>query len=298
MKVGVIGLGNMGTGLSKRLKALNVDLIFYNRTLDKAKNLAATLNAQYAESVEEVTKANPDYIAIFVSDDIAFLPLFTSSKGLLNCTPETTIVNMATITPSTSQIANEMLKERGIQYLESPVMGSGPDFETGSQVVFLGGTKELAEKSTEFIKLFASKWYYVGEVPKAMVLKLAANGLWVGFAPLLGEVVATLEAWNIPKETIKEITNGTWLEFGIDRVWKRAFDKEVTPPRFKGRLAGKDMRYLAEAASIKGLPQHIFNSMAKVYEEAAIQGYADRDYPLVMRYLVEQAQKVKHTQPL
>ncbi|MEM3404370.1 MAG: hypothetical protein QXJ17_07540 [Nitrososphaeria archaeon] len=56
-------------------------------------------------------------------------------------------------------------------------MGSGPDLETGSQIAFLGRPKELAEKSTEFIKLFASKRYYVGEVPKATILKLVANGL-------------------------------------------------------------------------------------------------------------------------
>ncbi len=289
MKAGIIGLGNMGSSIAKRLATQNIDLVLYNRTAEKAKKLAQILAAEYVDSPKAMAKSGAEYVAIFVSDDPAFSSVLTSQSGLLDKSLKATVVNMSTVTPSASKKVGDLLRKNGLKYIESPVFATPDAIEKGLATAFLGGSEENVNASIEFIKLFSSKWFHVGEIPKAAVLKLAVNGMFLAFTSLIAETGATLKAWNVKSELFRESFKQTWFESALETVWKRAYE-ENAPPKFNVQLAEKELRYLAEAAAEKGLSMHVALAAAKTYNEA--REYSNMYYPrAVAEHLLNRAKR-------
>jgi len=115
MKVGFIGLGNLGKAIAGRLIGQGVDLLVWNRTPEKASDLGVPVAESPADLVNRVDK-----VFVIVFDSQASEEVIFGEKGLVQGNIEgKTVIDMTTNHFTYAELAFEELAKRGAHYLES-----------------------------------------------------------------------------------------------------------------------------------------------------------------------------------
>ncbi len=172
LKLGYIGLGNMGAPMAKRLVDWPGGLIVYDvRT--EAMTPLAEVGANLADSVADVAKA--DIISVTVLDDEqvrAVVDELAAGAGL-----GTVIAIHSTIRPETAVELAEQLRPKDIHLVDAPVSGGGGAAEKGELAVMVGADRDVYERIKPAFKRFASLVVHAGEPGAGTRMKLARNML-------------------------------------------------------------------------------------------------------------------------
>src|SRR5207248_1632750 len=129
-KLGFIGLGYMGSRIAKRLLGAGYPLVVFNRNLAKAEALGFH-GAEIAASPGELASVTGTILSC-LTDGQAVRSVYLSTGGVLDyAAPGTTIIEMSTISPETSQQLCEAGRERGIEILDVAISGSTAAAESG-----------------------------------------------------------------------------------------------------------------------------------------------------------------------
>ncbi|QOR94972.1 NAD(P)-dependent oxidoreductase [Thermosphaera chiliense] len=284
MIVGIIGTGNMGSSLAECLTGRNVEVALFNRTRSKAEELGRRLGARVYDSPSELVE-NVEAAIAFVRDDQALRTVLFSIASKSGKIAGKVFINASTVTPSTSLEAMEILGLKGIDYVEAPVFGSTSEARE-CRLISMVSTKEyLLEKATNVLKLYSERIHYIGEPPKAMVVKLALNNLALALPAVLAESIMLLTSWDIELDVLRRVSQNTWIEPVLNRYWDRALGD--SRPRFTVDNAGKDYSYVASALKYKGLPSFLSDAVSSMYHLAGRNGLGDRDYPQIVKYYRE-----------
>ncbi len=86
--------------------------------------------------------------------------------------------------------------------------------------------KELYSRVEKVIGDYSSRVYYVGEIPRATVIKLALNNIGLSIPALLAESLMLLESWSVELELFYEISRNTWFGKVIERYWSRVMEEK------------------------------------------------------------------------
>src|SRR5687767_3535878 len=122
MKIGFIGLGNLGTPIAENILQNGHELYVYNRTASKTKPLTDK-GATACSTIKEVAAACTVIITM-VSDDKALKSVSEGTDGLIkNMQPGSVHISMSTILPLTAEELSKQHTQQGSHYLASPVFG-------------------------------------------------------------------------------------------------------------------------------------------------------------------------------
>jgi len=289
LKIGLIGAGLMAGGVARCLAGKGFEVVVYNRTRSRAEALAEAVKGSVAESPRAVLE-DAGVAVVFIADDEALYDITLGSGGLLEA-GSGLVVNSSTVTPMASSRVGVLLEKRGVSYAEAPVMGSVDEASQCRLLAMIGCSSELFDRVAGVVGSYAGRVVYAGEVPKAMVLKLAVNNLALAAPALIAESLALLEAWGVDSSLLREVAGQLWLKDVVERYWQRIVEEK--PPRFKLWMAGKDYWYIASALKAKKLPAKLAEALSSLYMEAAQHGYMDKDYPQVAKYYAELARKAR-----
>lgn len=288
MRVCVLGLGLMGSALAKRLRSIGFDVVLYNRSLDKARKLASELNVYVVESPAKCCEES-DVVAVFVADDNALIDVALMPDGFAERSNGKDIVNMSTVSTATSSRVCKVVEEHGGRYVEAPVWGSVSEVLEGKLIAMVASNKELSRNVQEFLSSVSKRIINIGEVPKAMAIKLALNQLNMVIVATLGETLSFLKVYGIDFSYFEDLVKGSWMEPIIVRFLRRAVEEH--PPRFRVELAAKDLQCFVESARIHRLGTPITAAAMHRYLEAALHDYGDKDYPNVAKYILDSLSK-------
>jgi len=278
----IAGAGLMGSSLAKCLASRGVEVYVYNRTIEKAMSTCRETGCGVVEDLGSVS--GMDASIIFLFDDEAVLGFTHALIEAGSLRGAGILMNSSTISPETSLLLSKLVVDHGGVYFESPVYGSTGEASLCSLVTLLAGRQELAGKAREVASLYSSRVYWVGEVPKAMALKLALNNIGLSMPAILAESLALLNSYGVDPGLFSEIAGGLW--FG--EVVKRYMDRINAPPgkpRFTISGAAKDYRVISTTLLRKGYPPLVSQAIASFYTLAARE-LPGEDYPrAVQAYL-------------
>src|SRR3712207_424287 len=146
-KVGFIGLGIMGRPMAKNLMEAGYDPVLYNRTREKAEDLAAEGEAEVAESPREVAEKS-DIIVTMLPDSPDVRNVVAGESGVLEGIREgSLVVDMSTISPVVTGELAEKVRERGASMLDAPVSGGDVGAIEGTLSIMVGGSEEDFERA-------------------------------------------------------------------------------------------------------------------------------------------------------
>ncbi|MEM1597550.1 MAG: NAD(P)-dependent oxidoreductase [Pyrobaculum sp.] len=185
MRVGLIGLGMMGWRIAANLASDGLLAAVYNRTARKAEEFSKKYGVAAAASAEELVKM-ADVVVTVLSDDEAVSEVVGS---LLPHLGGKVLVDMSTISPTTSQrLAAEVSKRGGLMY-DAPVIGTSVAAEKRQIVVLVGGPREGFSQVEQVLKHVAAAVVYVGPNGYGLYAKLANNLLIGAYVAALAEAV-------------------------------------------------------------------------------------------------------------
>ena len=194
MKVGFVGLGNVGGKLAGSLLRNDFDLTV--RDLDKnlTKNFA-NLGAKVANSAKELAEQVDLIITCLPSPEICN-EVMDGEDGIINGLSENKIwLEMSTTDEAeVKRLGKKVLDKKAIP-LEGPVSGGCHRAATGNIAIFVGGERKAFDKILPILTVMGRKILHTGKLGSASVLKVITNYL------ASVHLVALGEAWTVAKKS-------------------------------------------------------------------------------------------------
>jgi 3-hydroxyisobutyrate dehydrogenase-like beta-hydroxyacid dehydrogenase len=172
VKLGYIGLGNMGSPMAKRLVEWPGGLVVFDVRTEAMTPLAEA-GASLADSVADVAVA--DIISVTVLNDEQVREVVGELAA--HAKPGTVVAIHSTISPETAVELAEQLRPQGIHLVDAPVSGGGGAAEKGELAVMVGAEREVYERIKPAFKQFASVVVHAGDPGAGTRMKLARNML-------------------------------------------------------------------------------------------------------------------------
>ncbi len=144
MKIGIVGLGEMGGGFVDRLLAAKQHVVGWNRTQRKAEPFLAK-GMHWAESPRAVAEAS-DVVLTMVSEQKALDAVTQGPDGILAGIAGKILVEMSTISPAQVKELAARTVAAGGALLDGPVLGSQVSLAQGKLLIMIGGDAALLEQ--------------------------------------------------------------------------------------------------------------------------------------------------------
>jgi 3-hydroxyisobutyrate dehydrogenase-like beta-hydroxyacid dehydrogenase len=199
MKVGWIGLGDMGQVIVPRLIAAGHRVIGWNRTRSKADPLIE-LGMLWADTPREVAAAS-EFVFSMVTDARAVQAIALGDDGVISgLSPHGLFLDMSTIDPLVSREIAGAFDERGLRMLDAPLSGSPVTVGQGTASTMVGGDREAFGKVEDLLHDIGSKVSYIGPQGTAVQMKVAINLTLIVEMVVFCESVALAEKGGVDRE--------------------------------------------------------------------------------------------------
>jgi 3-hydroxyisobutyrate dehydrogenase-like beta-hydroxyacid dehydrogenase len=282
--VGVVGLGAMGSRIARRLADAGHELVVWNRDPAKAEPLVAA-GAVAAANPADVARRVEAAITM-VADPRALVDVTEGPEGVVaGVGEETTVIQMSTVGPESISRVASLLPDDAL--LDSPVLGSVSEVESGTLNVFVGGPLELAERWESLLSTLGTT-LRVGPVGAGTAAKLVANTTLVGVIGVLGEALALADGLGLSRQAAFDVLGRTALASQAERR-RSAVESGDYPPRFALYLARKDADLILEAAARTGTELRLTNAAREWLADAEEAGLGEADYSAVLARILESA---------
>ena len=284
MKVGFIGLGNMGAPMAANLLRAGHALVVYNRTPDRAEPLAGQ-GARVARSPREAA-AGAEVLVTMLADDAAIEAVMFGEDGALEGLPRGAIhVSMSTISPDLSRRLLAEHEARGQGYVAAPVFGRPEAAQAAQLWIVAAGAAGALERCRPLLDTLGQGVEAVGgDPPMANVVKIGGNFLLAAAIEAMGEAFALVRKHGIDPERFIEVVNGRLLRSPIyENYGKIIVAGRWEPPGFKLRHGLKDIRLALGAGDEVDVPLPLASLMRDRFLSAMAWRWADSDWAALAR---------------
>ena len=194
MKIGFIGLGNVGGKLAESLFRNQFDLIVHD--LDNvATDTFKSRGIKIANSPGELTKEADVIITCLPSPKVCE-DVMNGENGILkNISKDKIWIEMSTTDQKEVIRLGKFIKEKGAIPIEAPVSGGCHRAATGNIAIFVGGERGAFDKILPVLTIMGRKVLHTGELGSASILKVITNYL------ASVHLVALGEAWTVAKKS-------------------------------------------------------------------------------------------------
>ncbi|HZD38572.1 MAG TPA: NAD(P)-dependent oxidoreductase [Actinomycetes bacterium] len=263
-RVGFIGLGIMGSGMTHNLLRASVDLTVYNRTPVRMQPLADAGAATAASPAG--LAATTDVVFVCVSDTPDVEAVLLGADGVIHgAKPGSLVVDMSTISPRATRRIAERLAEAGVAMLDAPVSGGSEGAAKGTLSIMVGGEAADLERARPYLETMGSTITHVGPVGAGQSCKLVNQILVVGNMLAAAEALLFAQAAGLDLDrTIEAVAGGAGGSWMLANRGPQAVRRDWRPG-FTIDLQQKDLRLVIEAADETGAPVLATSTVFQLY---------------------------------
>jgi 3-hydroxyisobutyrate dehydrogenase len=279
MRVGFIGLGNMGEPLARFVLEAGFPLVVH----DIRREAAATLleqGAVWAESPRDVA-AQCDVICICVPGPPEMQAVMLGPRGVLEgLKPGAAVIDHTTNAPDIVRAVGVAIQARGAQLLDAPLDGGREGALEGQLTLFVGGDEAVLRRVKPLLDTFSRSVVWVGELGAGSVTKLVHNALAMSIDLLLAECLTLGAKAGVAVPRLVEA-----FREGCIVSQNMTFTKRMPATLFRGdfaarfalALAYKDFRLAGDLATKHGVPTRLLDLCQMELLEAMNRGWGDQD---------------------
>ena len=292
MKVGFIGLGNMGKGMARNLIKAGHALRVYNRTRSHSVELQKD-GAVVAGTSAEACKG--EAVITMLADDIAVEQMAFGTKeseGIVNALgPNAIHISMSTISVALSDRLAEAHEAKGSAYVAAPVFGRPSAAEAGQMAIIAAGSAEALKRCEPLFSAMGRHTFTVGDKPSiANLVKLIGNFTLASMIETLGEAFALGRKAGLDSGLLLEILTGTLFPAPVYKNYGGMIARqEFEPAGFKLPLGLKDVRLVMQAAESLNVPLPLASLIRDHFISALASGYEEKDWSAVSLVSAEAA---------
>tara|TARA_B110000014_G_C20079552_1_gene563918 strand:- start:534 stop:1427 length:894 start_codon:yes stop_codon:yes gene_type:complete len=290
MKVGFIGVGNIGQPMAKQL--LNNGFNVLVNDLDKENTLpllkaGATWVANPIELVKQC-----EFLCTCLPGPIQMEQLIIGPDGILNSMNENTIyIDHTTNSFNTVQKISSLLSKKGVNMLDAPVSGGVEGAKTRDLTLLVGGESKIVKHSMPILNAIGKTVLHVGDIGTGTICKLMHNSASLSMMLTMVQCLTTGVKAGVNASTIVEVFQKCALGKNFDlqvrlpnTLFKGDFD-----PRFSLKLAYKDLKLAMEIADKFNVPFSIPEICEKEMSQAISRGLDMKDSSIFLTMQEEKA---------
>lgn len=288
MRIGFIGLGTMGAPMARRLLAAGHELTVHNRTREREEPLAA-LGAKRAatpracaegcELVFTMVSDTPDVQAVVLGDHGAALGMGGGSV----------LIDMSTISPTTTRRIAAALAEHEVAMLDAPVSGGSEGAERGTLSIMVGGDAGALGRARPALEVLGKTITHVGPVGSGQIAKAINQVVIAGTYAAVAEGVALALAADIDVDaTLSALAGGAAGSWVLDHRARNMVAGSY-PLGFRTRLHRKDLGIALASARDLGVAMPVAAYVEQLETSLVRRGFGDEDVSNIARVVREQA---------
>jgi len=278
MKIGFLGLGQMGTPMALRLIAAGHELSVWNRTEGKTEPLLR--EGAIAAATPAEAELGADAVVTMLFDDAANQEVLFGPNGLLDALdPGSLHIAMSTISVALAERLTAEHAKRGIDFVSAPVFGRPNIAAAGRLWIVAAGAPDSIERARPVFAPLSRGLTVVGTEPRqANAVKLGGNFLISAMIHSLGEAFVFASGQGINPAAFFDAVNSALFQSPFYAAYANVM---LNPPEHPGAtiaLGEKDLRLLREAAASRNTHLSLTDTLAQVFAEARAAGLADEDW--------------------
>ncbi|MFD0200534.1 MULTISPECIES: NAD(P)-dependent oxidoreductase [Saccharothrix] len=288
MKVGFVGLGIMGQPMALNLARSGRSLVVWNRSPHRVEPLREA-GAEVAASPAEVFVAAEVVILMLANEGAIDAVLDRGTDRFAEHVGGRTVVHMGTTPPGYSRDLGADIRAAGGKYVEAPVSGSRGPAEAGELVGMLAGDPEDVARVREVIAPMCADVVVCGQVPEALLMKLAVNLFLITMTTGLAEAFHFAERHDLDLGTLVEVLDKGPMSSKVSR----AKTAKLLTDDFDAQAAALDVlrnnQLIAEAARAAGVASPLLDACLALFTRTVELGHGKEDMAAVVHALRERS---------
>ena len=285
MKIGFVGLGQMGRNMAARLTERGHTLTVWNRTRSAADAMREN-GARVASSAAETFDA--EIVVTMLADDAAIEAVWIAS-GLYAMLPADAVhLNMSTIGLAMAERLASLHADCDRSYVSAPVFGRPQAAARGELDIVAAGPRPALSRCVPVFQALGRQWFDLGtEAKHANIVKIARNFLLGTIVESLGEAFALAAKSGVDPGRFLDIITSTSMSAPAYRNYGRLMIEKPQQPTFTLRLGMKDVELALEAGARTGVPMLMAALVREQHLAAVNSGYGERDWAALGNYIAE-----------
>ncbi len=282
-QVGFIGLGTMGMPMATNLAKAGVALVVHDASAKAMADAARLPGATAAPSAADVA-ARCAVLFTCLPNDAIVREVYLGATGVVSAARAGLVTcDCSTVSPEVTTAVHAALKARGVDHMDTPMLGSQPQAVEGQIFFIVGGEASRVPTIAPYLEIMGKMHMYVGASSMADRVKLIHNGLAAVTSVAVAEALAICVQSGVDPATFYDVVrNGGGMAYGtyFDRRVKRIFEGEFSPT-FMLELMRKDAMLAAALARSVQVPAPMLEETKRTYDEALDSGWGREDFSAV-----------------
>lgn len=283
IKIGFIGLGKMGGGISNRLIETGYDLTVYD--INSVNMEPFSSKAHLAESKQELLKRS-DFIFMSLPGSVEVEQWI--EEFIAEGVEDKVIIDLSTSYPLSSQALHAKVKQAGGQFADASLTGTPVHAADGALIVTFGGDRETFDQSLPLIESFASRGvHYMGGPGAGNIAKLANNYLAIMYVALYSEIFPLAEKLGFDTKKLFEIIGQSGVGGGMYQSNAAKIVDKTYDPSFSLDFALKDISYVKKLYEDHQIPSFVLDGGLNLLRLGHLKGYGQNDLSEMARVVRE-----------
>jgi 3-hydroxyisobutyrate dehydrogenase len=289
MKIGLIGLGNMGGRIAKRLLDMGHELSVYDVNHDAIEQF--TKLGAIASVTPAVLAERNDFVITVLPNARIVKRVTLGEEGLIHgLKAGSTLIDMTTSVPEVTVEIYKELKKQSVNMLDAPVSGGVKKAEDGSLSIMVGGEESVFAQSLSLLKDIGTTITHVGEIGSGHTIKVLNNILCATTLAATAEVLAVGKKMGLDPEKMLEVIN---TSSGRSHSSEVKFPQQILSRKFEVGftvdLMCKDVNIAIDMAKNNNIPVPISSTVSQLWQDALSNDFGDKDHTAIAKYIEEMA---------
>lgn len=275
MKIGFVGLGQMGKHMAMNLAKCGEELIVNDIQTSSFEEFAKR-GIHATTNLQEITQCHLIFLSL--PNSAAVKSVLLGKDGLLGgLKKEQIVADLSTIDYTASIEIAKALEKKGVHFMDTPVTGMEARAIDGTLTIMCGGEKPIYETLLPYLKYIGNKILYMGNHGCGQLTKAINNILFDINMAALAEVLPMAVKLGLEPETIGMVVNSGSgrsyaSEFFIPRILKRNFSEG-----YPMKNAYKDLVCGTELSAQLCVPLPVMHAAANTYQTALLSDLGAKD---------------------
>ena len=284
-KIGVIGLGNMGSAVARNIQRANFPLYVHDIRKDVGKKLIEK-GAIWKNSPKELMD-DVDIVVSMVFGPKEIEAVMKNENGILQSScKDKGWIDLTTSSPSLMRNLAKEFEALGGFAVDAPVTGSLDAAIRGDMIMFVGGSEKAISNTKEVLEVIG-EIRRVGDYGNGYVAKLVNNQLWKIHASAIGEAMVLAKKAGLEPELWWKVMKGGAadsfvLQHDVPSIFAGHYD-----PSFRLELALKDLDLIQDLIKEHGTRSELTQACHERFQEAANR-YGDEAGEMTVCKLIEE----------
>ena len=289
MKIGFIGLGNMGSAMAMNLLKAGHNVTVYNRTAQKAQPLVDQ-GAHAAADPAEASRA--DVVFTMLADDRAVESVSFGESGIMaHLQPGSVHISSSTISVDLSQKLAAAHEKQNQQFIAAPVFGRPEAAAAGKLIVVVAGRTDAIDRCTSLFDVIGQRTFRFGVQPSAAnLIKLSGNFLIASVLESLSEAMALVGKAGIDQHEYVDFLTSTLFAAPVYKTYGVLIaDRKFQPAGFAVPLGLKDVGLTLAAGEQFRVPLPLASLIRDRFLALLARGGDSLDWSAISQIAVEES---------